>query len=80
MEKKKLSDASKLFSSKELKDLAVPLPDRIIRSIRAGNLDQAISLCDEMKKSRIVLHDFLADSSTILWSWVGENLGEDRQM
>jgi len=77
LKKKKLSDATKLFTAKELKNLAVPLPDRIIRSIRAGKLDQALSLCEEMKKSRIVLHDFLADSSTILWSWVGENLGEE---
>ncbi len=77
MEKHESPDNTRLFTANELKDLAKPLPERIIRSIRDGEIDNALSLCEEMKRSRIVLHDFLADSSTVLWSWVGDNLGED---
>jgi hypothetical protein len=39
MEKNESLDVAGLFTPKELKDLAIPLPERIIRSIRSGELD-----------------------------------------
>ena len=66
-----------IFTQGELEDLATPFPDRIQKHIRQKKIDQAISLCGEMKASQIVLHDFFADSCTVLWSWVGEHLGEE---
>lgn len=64
------------FTSGELKALATPYPIRIIALIRQGNSKEAIALTEEMKRSRIVLHDFFADSCTVLWSWAGDHLGE----
>ena len=66
-----------LFSPDELAELAVPYPDRITKLIDNGKIDEAISVCDEMRESRIFLHDFFADSCTVLWSFIGERLGED---
>lgn len=66
-----------LFSRQELTDLATPYPDRIIRHIKRREIDRALALCDEMRESRILLHDYFADSCTILWSWIGDRLGED---
>ena len=66
-----------LFSKQELADLATPYPDRIIRHIKHRKIQQALDLCDEMRDSRILLHDYFADSCTILWSWIGDHLGED---
>jgi hypothetical protein len=67
----------KIFTPDELQDLATPYADRIIRCIREDRLDEAESLCDDMKESQVVLHDFFADSCTVLWSWIGERLGEE---
>ncbi len=67
-----------LFNSEYLKNLAVPFPDRIIRCILESKAPQAIALNQEMRESRILLHDFFAESCTVLWSFVGERLGEDR--
>ncbi|RJP78240.1 MAG: hypothetical protein C4522_13275 [Desulfobacteraceae bacterium] len=66
-----------LFTKKELSALATPFPDRIIRHIRRDEIKKALSVCHEMRESRILLHDYFADSCTVLWSWVGERLGED---
>ena len=68
---------TRIFSSAELHDLATPYADRIIGCIHQNRLDDAVSLCDEMKESQIVLHDFFADSCTVLWSWIGKHLGEE---
>ena len=67
----------RLFTNDELKELAVPYPERIKKRIREKRIDEAIALCKEMKGSRVVLHDLLADTSMILWSWIGEHLGDD---
>ena len=67
----------RLFTPDELHDLTIPLSDRIKRQLVKKNHEKAIALSKEMKESRIVLHDFFADSCTVLWSWVGERLGED---
>jgi len=66
-----------LFTSKELKELSTPYPDLIIRNIQKLNYHQVKRLCEEMRESQILLHDFFAESCTILWSWIGENIGED---
>ncbi len=68
---------NRLFTSEELTKLTTPLPDQIIKCIKNKKLDEALSLNEEMKKTRIILHDYFADSCTVLWSWVGDNLGED---
>jgi hypothetical protein len=57
-------------------ELALPFTARIERLIREGRIDDAIRLTGKMKESRILFHDFYADSCTVLWSWVGNNLGE----
>ncbi|MBA4367543.1 MAG: hypothetical protein C0403_07880 [Desulfobacterium sp.] len=66
-----------LFSKHELTELATPYPDRITGHIRRKEIDRALSVCDEMRESRILLHDYFADSCTVLWSWIGDRLGED---
>jgi hypothetical protein len=66
-----------LFTINELTDLATPYPDLILKNIQNKNFKAAKRLCEEMKNSQILLHDFYAESCTILWSWVGENLGEE---
>lgn len=68
---------NRLFAPDELAELAVPYPDRIMRCVNSRKMDEAISLCDEMRGSRILLHDFFADSCTVLWSFIGERFGED---
>ncbi len=68
---------NRIFHSSELKNLSTPYPDRIISCIDQKKLHQALSLTEEMRNSRILLHDFFADSCTILWSWVGEQMGEE---
>src|SRR6056297_3254722 len=65
-----------IFTPQELKNLATPYPDRIIEQIRAGHIDAAASLTRDMAGSRIRLHDFFADTCTVLWSFAGERFGE----
>ena len=65
-----------LFSSGELKDLATPYPELIRRSLRENNTAQALALCEGLKVSQVKFHDFLAESCTVLWSWVGDEMGE----
>lgn len=67
-----------IFTQKELKDLATPYPDRIIQQIQKGKIKKALELNQDMKNSRVLLHDFFAESCTVLWSFVGGHLGEDR--
>jgi hypothetical protein len=67
----------RLFSPEQLDELAVSYPDRIIQYINSGKMEEALSACSEMRESRILLHDFFADSCTVLWSFIGERLGED---
>ncbi len=66
-----------LFTNSELEAFATPYPDRIIKHIQQKEIEEALAICEEMKKSRIVLHDFFADSCTVLWSWIGDQLGEE---
>lgn len=69
--------SKRFFTQQELSDLATPYPDRIKRRIRKQDIDGAIKLTQEMAGSRIILHDFFADSCTVLWSWIGNHFGED---
>jgi hypothetical protein len=72
-----MTERKRLFSPAELSELAIPLPDRISQQIKNRDVKKAIELARKMKGSRVVLHDFFADSCTVLWSWVGEHLGEN---
>jgi len=65
------------FSEAELEEMATPVIKRIKRAIRNGETDRAVALCDDLREERIVLHDFFADCTTALFTWVGENLGEE---
>jgi len=66
-----------IFTSDELTDMATPYPERIEKKIRSRELDQAILLCREFSKSQVILHDFFAETCTVLWSWLGDKLGDD---
>ncbi|MBN2178136.1 MAG: hypothetical protein JW743_01730 [Deltaproteobacteria bacterium] len=66
-----------LFTKEELEELSIPYPDLIIRKIGSREYDKARSLSREMAESRVVLHDFFADSCVVLWSWIGEQMGEE---
>jgi hypothetical protein len=66
-----------LFNPEELIELATPFPVLIQQRIKLKQIDGALSLCDEMKHSQVALHDFFAESCTVLWSWVGSTLSEE---
>lgn len=65
-----------LFSADELRGLTISYPDLMRQCIRNKQLTAAIHFCEEMQKSQIALHDFFSGSCTVLWSWIGEHLGE----
>lgn len=65
-----------IFTKAQLKALSTPYPDRIVGCIRKKDTAGALALTREMAQSRIFLHDFFADSCTLLWSFVGEQFGE----
>ena len=65
------------FSEAEREEMATPVISRIKRAIRKGDTAVAVALCDELRDERILLHDFFADGTTALFTWVGENLGEE---
>jgi len=65
-----------LFSSRELAALATPYPNRIRKALQQKNPETALRLCHEFKDCQVRLHDFLAESCTVLWSFVGGELGE----
>lgn len=69
--------ASEWFSEAERNEMATPVIKRIKRAIKDGETDKAIALCEDLRDERIVLHDFFADCTTALFTWVGENLGEE---
>ncbi len=66
-----------IFTSTQREALSTPYPDRIARCIKQKDTAGAIALTREMAGSRILLHDFFADSSTVLWSFVGDVFGEE---
>ena len=65
-----------LFSARELAALATPYPIRIRQNLQQKKPETALRLCHEFKDSQVRLHDFLAESCTVLWSFVGGELGE----
>ena len=70
--------AERWFSDSDLKRMTTPVSYRLMRSAAWGSRDEALSLCDELKEERIVLHDFFVDACTALYTWIGRNLGEER--
>jgi hypothetical protein len=69
--------AGSWFSEAERAEMSTPVVKRIKGAIRNGERDRAIALCDDLKEERILLHDFFADGTTALFTWVGKNLGEE---
>jgi hypothetical protein len=67
----------RLFHPDELQALATPYPLLIQKKIRSGSIKEALGLCREMKDSQVDLHDLYAASCTVLWSWVGNTIGEE---
>jgi len=65
------------FSEEERAEMATPVIERIRRAIRCGDNDRAVALCEDLRGERIVLHDLFADMTTALFTWVGQNLGEE---
>jgi hypothetical protein len=66
-----------LFPDTGLGVLATPLPVRIRKAAKKNHIGEAITLCRQMAESRVTLHDFFADSCTVLWGWVADHLGEE---
>jgi len=65
------------FSEAEREEMATPIIRRIRKAIKSGDMEKAAALCDELREERILLHDLFADCTTALFTWVGENLGEE---
>jgi hypothetical protein len=57
--------------------MATPVIERLSQAIRNGDRERAVFLCGDLRGERILLHDFFADCTTALFTWVGENLGEE---
>jgi len=66
------------FTEEERRELSTPVIKRLARAIRRGEDGNALSLCDDLKEERILLHDFFADTCTALFTWVGRDMGEER--
>ncbi len=56
----------RFFGSKQLKELSKPYPNRMLKCLTEKNDEKAIKLCEEMSESRVLLHDYFADSCTVL--------------
>ncbi len=72
-----MKEKEKLFSEREVAELTRSYPDRIIRFLKEKRYEEALGACEFMRESRIILHDYYAETCTMLWSWTGENLGEE---
>ncbi|RJP34983.1 MAG: hypothetical protein C4536_01485 [Actinobacteria bacterium] len=70
--------ASQWFSESERVELAIPVIKRIKTAIRKGDTARAVALCEELRKERVLLHDFFTDCLAAIFTWTGENLGEDK--
>lgn len=73
----KSGTGEKLFTDQELYWMSLPYPVRIYRLIKQNRVDEAIRHCEDMKGSQILLHDFFAESCLLMWSWVGNHMGEE---
>lgn len=65
------------FTSAELREMATPVIQRVTEAIRCGSISEAITLCGVLAEERIVLHDFYADATTALVTWLGREFGEE---
>lgn len=70
--------ASQWFSEAERVEMATPVIKRIKTAIKKRDTAKAIALCEDLKLERIVLHDFFTDCLAAMFTWMGENLGEDK--
>lgn len=66
------------FDEDTLKQMSRPTMDRVIEKIRAGELEDAIRVCDEMKREWGFLHDLMVESLAALLTYIGDTTNEDR--
>lgn len=67
----------RISTPQQLNELSTFLPDRIISRINENKTPEAIELCREMKDSIVDFRDLCAETTTALWCWIGDQLGED---
>jgi hypothetical protein len=70
--------ASQWFSESERVEMATPVIMRIKSAIKKRDTARAIALCEDLKQERIVLHDFFTDCLAAMFTWMAQNLGEDK--
>jgi len=66
------------FSQGEVREMTTPVSKRIIKTILRRRRDEAVALCGLLREERILLHDLFVDACTALYTWIGENLGEEQ--
>ncbi len=69
--------ASQWFSVSDRAEMAVPVIKRIKTAIKSGDTARAIDLCEDLREERVLLHDFFTDCLAAIFTWTGENLGEE---
>lgn len=69
--------SSRWLGEEEKNELTTPVMRRVLRAISRKDREEALSLCNELKEERILLHDFFADACTALFTWVERNIGEE---
>ena len=69
---------SQWFSESERVEMSIPVIRRIKTAIKKGDTAKAIDLCEDLKEERIILHDFFTDCLAAIFTWISENLGEDK--
>ncbi|MPY86195.1 MAG: hypothetical protein GEV00_23875, partial [Actinophytocola sp.] len=72
-----IGNQDRWFSAGELDEMSRPTMDRAIEAIERGDLDQAVSLCDQMRHEWRGLHDTMAGMIGGLISFVHQRLGEE---
>jgi hypothetical protein len=70
--------ASQWFSEAERAEMAIPVIKRIKAAIKKGDTAKAVVLCEDLREERVLLHDFFTDCLAAIFTWTGDNLGEDR--
>ncbi|MHB1610360.1 MAG: hypothetical protein ACYCOU_16705 [Sulfobacillus sp.] len=65
------------FDKETLDQMSRPTMDRVIEKIQAGELDDAIKICGEMKREWGFLHDLMVESMAALLTYIGQAQGED---
>jgi hypothetical protein len=64
------------FSDAELKELAMPMTDRIAETIRQGDLHKARRLCRDVKDEFLALHDLYVMMLLSTFTFIADHAGE----